>query len=147
MIDPIEGLFGRLDLAIWMGEIPDGTFSAYLLLTTADLRAPETMPGFALAHGLNPRGGSVTDPVDPNTTWAEVAPDQWITVVHGPSGARYTWPAGEIADLAAEQGRAILVVGFEPNDGTDTYGYVETYGSRVSLGIIAVRRTTREDIR
>lgn len=140
MSDPIEGRFGQLVMTGWQGETPDGSWAAYLLLTTPDERASQTMPFVAEVLGLNPAGGSVT--MKPSSdAYVSVSGDLWATLHVGDQ--KFTRPVdGEWRELAVGQSRVVVVLGYRPMDSTDhPYDYVEEASEvgEVVLGIFPAR--------
>jgi hypothetical protein len=139
MTDPIEGRLGALLMSGWIGEGPDGSEYAYLLLTTPDERAPETMPLVANLLGLEPgrvivdyQGGAVV----------ELGADRWAGLVVG--GERFERPVSpEWAVLARDRGVVVVVVGVVPHrQGVAELAYVERSGATAALGLLPCRVKT-----
>lgn len=137
MSGDLGGAFGDLHLSAWIGETPDGSDALYLLLTTADERAPATMPIVAAHLGLTP--GGVTLAVDPESCRVEVTADGWLYICW--TGDRIGRPSHpEATEMIRAQGRAVLTIGHAPDtpdlDGID---YVRAHGNQVSLGVVNAR--------
>ncbi|SRR6266545_2565537 len=135
--DPISGDLGMLVLAGWVAQAPTGRDEAFLLLTTDDGRAPETMPMVADLLGLTETPGRVTTSGE---VYVSIAADGWLTL-HVPGDERYVHPGGdEWRATATATGQVVLVVGTAPMPpGMDADTYVHRYGDTCRLGLIPLR--------
>lgn len=137
MLDPIAGHLGALVLTGWVAPAPTGQDEAFLLLTTDDSQAPQTMPAVADLLGLTgPPGSASTDPAVYVTLG-----EGWLTL-HGPEGQRFTRPSGpEWSDTAAITGRVVLVVGAEPMPvGMHPDDYTDRCGATSRIGLVPFRK-------
>ncbi|GAA4600120.1 hypothetical protein GCM10023194_81170 [Planotetraspora phitsanulokensis] len=133
--------FDRLiHLTGWVGETPDGSDAAYLLLTTNDPNAPKVMPLVAKSLGMNPRRGSVTmQPI--GDSYVSVSTDLWAALHFGDD--KFERPVdADWAMHAIGQNRVVVTVGYLPMPaGLDPWTYAEDAGaiSQVVLGIFPAR--------
>lgn len=138
MTDPIEGRFGQILMAGWIGTAPDtGREAAFLLLTTPAEGAPVTMPLVAQALGIEP--GTVTTRPDPDVhvTISTDGSDGWATL-HTPGGEGMTRAVtADWAETAWADGRVVLAVGHQPMPvGEDAEAYTARAGNDISVGIV-----------
>lgn len=135
MVDPIDGVLGQLVLTGWIGETPEGRWSPYLMFTTPDPRAPDTMPIVADVLGMNPTPGTMTP--TPEHARVTLDGDRWVTV-HAAGG--FTWPyrvSEEWEQLAREQARVVVSVAYRPmKSGVDPFGFVDELLEKDPTGLL-----------
>jgi hypothetical protein len=132
--DPIEGALGALVLSGWIAEAPTGQDEAYLMLTTPDERAPQTMPLVAEVFGI--RLGQFAGEADAVTV--SIGDDLWARLSAG--GQAFERPvSAEWAQVARRTGRVVLVVGGEPFPaGMDADTYTERHGASAGIALVKV---------